>query len=313
MELSFKVVTIAGIPIRLHFLFVILLLLWILPGTCNGTARATEESILLLVAMFGSVLLHELGHAFAARQFGAQVLDIMLWPLGGFTRMGNMPERPLPDFVVAIAGPAVNFALLFIAFAFGAYIHIPGMGFFPYDPAADGEAHRSAAGIVDRFAWINAILGASNLLPVFPMDGGRALRAALSAKLGLLRSTEVTVRLSRWLIVAVAIASIYFSFITGPIILIGVFLWFGGTQELAAVRARYGISPLHVLLQKMTGMKIDPQRMEAMRRAAEEQSGRPAEDPPARDAARGEVNEELETFRGTLDEYFRRRKNRDDP
>ncbi|MFN0206319.1 MAG: site-2 protease family protein [Planctomycetota bacterium] len=305
MGFSFKIATIAGIPIRLHFLFVIFLLIWVLPATCNGTAEATQDSLLLLTGLFGSVLLHELGHALVARQFGAQIVDIMLWPLGGFTRMHQMPDKPLPEFLVSVAGPAVNFILLAIAFAMSAYINVPGYGYFPYSPEDGGHATSA----IDRFAWINAILGVSNLLPIFPMDGGRALRAVFCTKLGFLKATEAAIRVSRWLIVAGVVASIWYGVFIGPAILLGLFLWWQGAQELVAVRTRYGISPLHAILQKMFGMKIDPSAMNTNQQNSPRGKvidTEPIREQPQKDAKT--VNEDIESFRGSLDEYFRNKK-----
>jgi Zn-dependent protease len=171
----------------------------------------------LVVAVAGVVLAHELGHCLVARRLGIKVSHITLWPLGGVAWMEEIPEDSRTEGLVAIAGPATN--LLIAALSVPLFL-IPG----PLQP----------------FAWwfisINLMLGIFNLIPAFPMDGGRLLRAFLARRGDYLRATEQAVSVSKYLSLALAIAGLVYGQLMVP--LIAVYLWFMGQRELFSVRAR---------------------------------------------------------------------------
>ncbi|MEQ1571462.1 MAG: site-2 protease family protein [Myxococcota bacterium] len=165
-----------GIPLRIHWSYSLLvggLMAW---GFVKGGAPALGASAFLAVALSVSVVLHELGHALAARRFGIGTDNITLYPMGGVASLERMPEEPDQELVIALAGPAVNIALAAIG----------GWGWMLTD-------HRLALG----FVLMNLFLGLSNLLPAFPMDGGRVLRALLAKRMGWLPASRLAVRVGR--------------------------------------------------------------------------------------------------------------------
>ncbi|HKE01479.1 MAG TPA: site-2 protease family protein [Planctomycetota bacterium] len=219
MSLSFTVARIFGIPLRIHALFAALVIVCLATGARAGRG---EEVLVLLGILFGSVLLHELGHSLVARRLGARVVDITLWPLGGLSRMSSPASRPRDEAIVALAGPATNFVLFLAALPFGARVRIDAWATAP----------------LDAFATVNAALALFNLAPAFPMDGGRALRAALAMRLGEPRATVLAVRVGRIFTVAALIASLAVENLFLPVAIVSVFLFGQGWIELERVRAR---------------------------------------------------------------------------
>lgn len=226
---SIKIGNAFGIPVRIHLTF--LLLAWAL------VLFTTDPLGLLgmIGVVFGCVLLHELGHSLVARGFGLRVADITLWPLGGMARMSEIPEVPRIEALIAIAGPAVNFALAGIA------VVALGAG------KALGLQEDSGP---ERFLWffllINVLQGGFNLVPAFPMDGGRLLRAFLGRKRDWLAATELAVKVGRVIAGLFLVGSLLVmvqgrSFCMLP--LVALFVWFEGTRELWSVRIRHGILP----------------------------------------------------------------------
>jgi Zn-dependent protease len=142
---------------------------------------------LLLVGVAGTVVLHELGHAYAAMRYGIKTAHITLYPFGGIAAIEQMPEEPAEELVIALAGPAVNFAL-FAAFGLGWSI--------------------SGIELVGLMAMMNLGMGLFNLLPAFPMDGGRVLRAALASQIGFVPASKIAIRIGvvfAWLFLAVGL------------------------------------------------------------------------------------------------------------
>jgi Zn-dependent protease/CBS domain-containing protein len=178
MKWSAKLGRFAGIDVYLHVTFLLLLawvawVYWLETGTLQGVA----SGLVLILLLFLCVVLHEYGHALAARRFGIGTRSITLLPIGGLALLDSMPKDPRQEIVVALAGPAVNFAIAAALYLFAAAGARPG-ALFAIDP--DG------GGLVATLFAANLILGLFNLLPAFPMDGGRVLRAALALGLGLI-------------------------------------------------------------------------------------------------------------------------------
>lgn len=225
---------IAGIPVRASLLLGYLLALWLIWGAANGRA---VETLVLVVLATALLLAHELGHALVARRFGLQVLDIVLWPLGGMARIVDMPESPRKEGWVAAAGPLVNLGLaaVFLPFVF-------------LGDAPEGEEHALfgvSFGVPGGFQGamalgvaINLAYGLFNLLPAFPMDGGRILRAFLAR--GGRSWTEATDRATR-VGSLIAWAMILWALMTGRFLLvpIGFFLLWAGLRERWTVRLRH--------------------------------------------------------------------------
>src|ERR1051325_11574162 len=164
MSWSINIGKIAGTAVRTHLTF-LLFLGWIfLASWYSGGAAAAWSGLVFMVLLFACVLAHEFGHIFTARHFGVPTPDVTLLPIGGVARLERIPEKPIEELLIALAGPAVNvvIALLLVTFA-GASLH-------GQDLAAVESARIS---MVDRLAAVNLFLAAFNMIPAFPMDGGR--------------------------------------------------------------------------------------------------------------------------------------------
>jgi Zn-dependent protease len=171
MGWSIAVGSVAGTTVRIHVTF-LLLLAWIFGvNYFSGGPPAAWGALLFVVLLFLCVLLHEFGHIFTARAFGVSTPDVILLPIGGVSRLERIPEKPSEEFLVAIAGPAVNvvIAVLLILFA-GAKLGMDSLV----------SIENTSAGFIDRLAEVNLFLALFNLIPAFPMDGGRVLRALLA-------------------------------------------------------------------------------------------------------------------------------------
>lgn len=214
MRASWKLGRIAGIDLYVHWTFALLLVF--IAGRSGGLA-----AVALTIAAFGCVLLHELGHALAARLYRIGTADITIYPIGGVARLERMPHASGPELVIALAGPAVNVA---IAFALGIMTSVL---------AALGEWPLRLA--LTELFWINVGLAAFNLLPVFPMDGGRVVRALLSNWVGRVRATTIAATLGR----ALALAAGCYFFLEGMYVqvFLAAFIYFAAGVELTQVLA----------------------------------------------------------------------------
>jgi Zn-dependent protease/CBS domain-containing protein len=189
MQWSFPLLRLAGSEIRIHLTFFLLLLWFAIIHFQQGGGAAAVSGVLFILAIFACVLMHEFGHALAARRFGIKTPRITLLPIGGLAEMERMPEKPSEEIIVAIAGPLVNVA---IAVALLAY-----MG-FTFDPEALASLENPANGFIPRLAAVNIILVLFNLIPAFPMDGGRVLRALLAMRYPRTRATEIAARIGQF-------------------------------------------------------------------------------------------------------------------
>lgn len=205
---TFRIGTLFGFPIRVHMSFILLLGMVVLfMGGLPGLA------VVLMVA--GSVLLHELGHALLARHLDVPVREIGLHFFGGAAQMVGLPRRPGDEIAIAAAGPAVSFMLA-------------GLG--------HGLAAMSGLRMFALFGWVNLVLGSFNLLPAFPSDGGRILRAWLARRRGFVLATELAVTVGRFVCVAMILAGLYLGSI--QMVLVAVVLWTFGTVERTVARLR---------------------------------------------------------------------------
>lgn len=224
MSWSITIARIAGSEIRIHLTF-LLLLAWIgIAQYSIGGAEVAIDTVIFIVAVFGCVVLHELGHALAARRYGISTPDITLLPIGGLARLSRIPEKPSEEIVIAIAGPAVNVAIAAILIiAFGA----------PLELAPISEIENPAYGFASRLTIVNIFLVLFNLIPAFPMDGGRVLRALLAINLGRRRATEYAARIGQ----ALAFAFGFFGLMAGNAILvfIAIFVYLAAAGEAGQV------------------------------------------------------------------------------
>lgn len=225
MRWSAKLGRFAGIDVYVHVTF-LLLLAWIgwIYWTDTGTLAGVVQGITLILLLFLCVLLHEYGHALTARRFGIGTQHITLLPIGGVALLQGMPRDPRQEIVVALAGPAVNIA---IAAVLWLLLLVLGSGSrFSLDIV------RSS--LLQTLLFANLALALFNLLPAFPMDGGRVLRALLALRLDRVRATQVAAIVGRILAVGLAILGV----MGNPfLVLIAAFVWMGAGSEAAAVAA----------------------------------------------------------------------------
>lgn len=226
MRWSIDIARIAGITVRLHATFV-LLLLWIGIGHfIEGGWPAALQGLAFIVAIFGSVLLHEFGHALAARRYGIATPDITLLPIGGVARLERLPERPREEFVVALAGPLVNVAIVAVLLV-GAFL-TGRSGFLARFALIGGD-------FFAQLLFVNVWLVLFNFVPAFPMDGGRILRALLASRLGFARATNIAASIGQ----AFAFLFVLLGFFFNPmLIFIGLFVYMGAAGEASSAQLR---------------------------------------------------------------------------
>jgi Zn-dependent protease len=225
---SWKIGTAFGIGIHVHWSFLILPAWVLLQELGLGGWAWALFAVALVLAVFGCVVLHELGHALAARRFGIRTRDITLYPIGGVARLERMSEKPWEELWIAVAGPAVNvviagglWVLLGLIAATGPLFAVPLAGLdFLY-----------------MLMIINLVLVGFNMLPAFPMDGGRVLRALLAMRLGHVRATEVAVQVGTLMAVLMAVVGAVALHSLSWVLVAGV-VWLLGQQELAGLYRR---------------------------------------------------------------------------
>jgi Zn-dependent protease/CBS domain-containing protein len=242
MSWSWRVATVAGIPIYLHTTFVAFLGFILIADWNRGRdLGAALQGTLFVVAIFGSIVLHELGHALTARRFGIRTRDITLLPIGGLARLERMPEVPRQELWVALAGPAVNVVLAALSYvALGAFGLLNGIP----DP--------ESGDLLGRFLSVNLALAAFNMIPAFPMDGGRALRALLAERMEYVRATQT----AAWLGQGLALVFGFVGLFTSPfLIFIALFVWMGASGEAAMVQMRSGLSGIPVSRAMITDFR----------------------------------------------------------
>ena len=220
MPWSFRIARVAGIDVRIHATFFLILLFygWIY-YQAGGMANAIFGIVFVLLLFF-CVLLHEFGHAFAARAFGIRTPDITLLPIGGVARLERMPRNPWQELVIAVAGPAVNVAI--------ALALLPFVLMRPLAPDILDYAE-AGGGLIGKLMGINILLVVFNLIPAFPMDGGRVLRALLATSMKHSRATFIAARVGQGIAILFAVAGL----LGNPfLILIAMFVFMGAQQEL---------------------------------------------------------------------------------
>jgi len=225
MSWSFRICRPFVIPIRVHITFILLLVFLALP---SGGGEVRYLGVVLTGLIFACVVLHELGHSLMARAYGIEVDSITLLPIGGMASLRSLPRTAGAEFLIAAAGPAVSLIL-------AGGLWVLGRAVWPIEAFTVVPRHYGEAHLLAQFAGLNLALAGFNLLPAFPMDGGRMLRAALWTKLGFLRATRVAAGLGRVL----AVAMFLFALVQGQWFLaaIGAFIYFvAGTEEGAAAR-----------------------------------------------------------------------------
>src|SRR6516225_8998381 len=243
MSWSLNIGTIAGTAVRVHVTF-LLFLGWIFAASwVAGGADAAWQGLAFLVLLFACVVAHEFGHIFTARAFGVATPDVTLLPIGGVARLERIPEEPYEEFLVAIAGPLVNVAIAV------ALILIAGARVNAGDLYAVESPHTS---MIDRLAAVNLFLAVFNMIPAFPMDGGRVLRALLATRLGYVRATEVAAVIGQF----VAFALGFIGLMANPILIfIAIFVYLAASSEahMVALRAASrGVPVSHAMVTRFS-------------------------------------------------------------
>jgi stage IV sporulation protein FB len=227
MAWSVNIGSIAGTAIRIHFTF-LLFLAWIFVASwASGGAAAAWGGLAFMLLLFACVLAHEFGHIFTARAFGVPTPDVTLLPIGGVARLARIPDKPMEEFLVAIAGPLVNVAIALVL------IVVAGASLSAQHLAA---MESTKVSLVDRLAEVNLFLAVFNMIPAFPMDGGRVLRALLATRLGHLRATEIAASIGQ----LVAFGLGFLGLFGNPLLIfIAVFVYLAASSEsqLVAIRA----------------------------------------------------------------------------
>jgi Zn-dependent protease/CBS domain-containing protein len=231
MMWSWKIGKLAGIDLRIHATFLLLLGFvaashWI----AGKSLDAALGGIWFILALFGCVVLHELGHALMARKYGIPTRDITLLPIGGVARLERMPEKPGQELWVALAGPAVN---VVIAAGLFAWLALTG------DWAPLAQLHIAAGPFAERLLAANVWLVAFNLIPAFPMDGGRVLRALLASWMEYPRATQIAAGVGQGLAFVLGLIGLF----GNPMLLfIALFVWIGASQEASATQMKAAIA-----------------------------------------------------------------------
>jgi Zn-dependent protease/CBS domain-containing protein len=226
MSWSLNICTIAGTAIRVHITF-LLFLGWIFAASyASGGADAAWSALIFMILLFACVVAHEFGHIFTARAFGVATPDVTLLPIGGVARLERIPEKPSEEFLVAIAGPLVNVVIAF------ALVAIAGAHLNAGDLTAMDRANVS---LVDRLAVVNLFLAVFNMIPAFPMDGGRVLRALLAARLGFVRATEIAAVIGQGVAFALGFIGLFYNPI---LIFIAIFVYLAASAEAHSVALR---------------------------------------------------------------------------
>ncbi|MGA8653259.1 MAG: site-2 protease family protein, partial [Xanthobacteraceae bacterium] len=226
MSWSLNIGSVAGTAIRVHVTF-LLFLAWIFGvNYISGGPQVAWSGLLFIVLLFLCVLLHEFGHIFTARGFGVRTPDVILLPIGGVARLERIPEKPSEEFLIAIAGPAVNVVIAMLLIVIGG--------------ANLSAGHLSMlestnVSMIDRLAAVNLFPALFNLIPAFPRDGGRVLRAVLAARFGHVRATEIAAMIGQW----VAFVLGFLGLFGNPLLIfIAIFVYLAASAEAHLVATR---------------------------------------------------------------------------
>lgn len=235
MKWQFKFGTFAGIDVYIHTTF-LLLIGWV--GYSHWLEHQNWVEVLkgigFILTLFLCVILHEYGHALTARKYGIKTRDITIYPIGGVARLERMPEKPIEELWVALMGPAVNMVIAAILFA---YLFATS-GLVPLN-----ELTVASGSFIERVMIINIVLVLFNLLPAFPMDGGRVLRALLAMRMDYVRATQIAANVGQGMAFLFGFVGLF----SNPFLLfIAFFVWIGASQEASMVQMKNAISGIPV-------------------------------------------------------------------
>jgi Zn-dependent protease/CBS domain-containing protein len=236
MSWSLKLLKIKGIDIKVHLTFV-LILIWAAYRWSTTTGEGIQGALFGIVAtllLFLSVTLHELGHSMQALKFGVRVRDITLMPMGGLAQMEEIPEDPNKELRIAIAGPLVNFGIAIFLIAIGALLNTRALLSYSELSAALGSA--SWSGLLAYLTSANLMLGLFNLLPAYPMDGGRILRALLAKRMSHAKATKIAAQVGQGFALLLGLWGVMSG--SWTLVIIAIFVWMGAGQEKQGVQVK---------------------------------------------------------------------------
>ncbi len=244
MRWSWRIGSLAGIGVYIHATFWLLILFIVYIYWAQGhSVMMALAGVAFIFAIFGCIVLHELGHALAARHYGIRTRDITLLPIGGLARLERMPDVPIQELWVALAGPAVN-----VAIAVALYLTLVPVGIRPYLE----QFHWVGGNFLAKLMVVNIWLVLFNLIPAFPMDGGRVLRALLATRLEYTRATLLAARIGQ----AIAFFFGFLGLFTDPFLLfIALFVWMGAEQEAAMVQVHTSLGGIPVQRVMLTDFR----------------------------------------------------------
>lgn len=239
MRGSIQIAKLFGIPVQLHWSFGFIFLGVLYIGFRDDLDWSSIGLLALLVlALFFCVLLHEFGHALAARRYGVRTRDIILSPIGGVARLERLPEKPIQEFYVAIAGPLVNVGIIAVLSPYFLFVPAETMqevkSLIQHYLGIRNNVFTQNMTLLDSFLFLlialNGSLAVFNMLPAFPMDGGRVLRALLSMQLGRVLATRIAVYIGQFLAVLLVIYGLWWNF-SPVVIFIGIFVFITAANE----------------------------------------------------------------------------------
>ena len=244
MKWQWKLGRFAGIDVYVHATFLLLI------GFVGYSHWLEHQKwsevlngILFIVALFGCVVLHEYGHALTARKYGIKTRDITLYPIGGVARLERMPEKPVEELWVALMGPAVNVVIAALLFA---YL------FFTRSLVPLNELTVASGSFLERLMTVNISLVLFNLIPAFPMDGGRVLRAILAMRMDYVRATQIAATIGQGMAFLLGFIGLF----SNPFLLfIAFFVWIGASQEASMVQVKNSVSGIPVTRAMLTDFK----------------------------------------------------------
>ena len=257
MRWSLRLGKLAGIDVFIHFTF-FFLLVWVgfFHWKQNESIGAALTGVVFILTIFACVVAHELGHALTARRYGIKTRDIILLPIGGVARLEKMPDKSVQELWVALAGPAVN---VVIAAVLALFLFVSG-NFTPMS-----QLSNASATFLERLMAVNIFLVLFNLVPAFPMDGGRVLRAALATQMAYTRATQIAAHLGQGIAVLFGFVGLFYN---PMLLLIAIFIWIGAGQESSMTQMKSALSGIQVSQAMLTEFKTI-ESSDTLRRAVE--------------------------------------------
>ena len=244
MKWSIKLGRFAGIDVFMHATF-LLLVGWVafLHWRQGQSAAAAVAGVVFILAVFLCVVLHEFGHALTARRYGIKTRDIILLPIGGVARLERLPTNPRQEMLVALAGPAVNIAIAIVLFI---WLNITAS----LEPLQTVTV--TTGPFLERIMAVNLFLAAFNMIPAFPMDGGRVLRALLATRKEYSRATQIAASIGQGVAIFFGIIGLFFN----PLLLfIAFFVWIGAAQEASTAQMQSAIGGIPVQQAMLTDFR----------------------------------------------------------